>query len=172
MKRSDRVPAAMKPVFDGVASRTDAFCQQFLNKEYRQIIRELIAALCRKRPSPLVRGKAETWAAGVIHAIGMVNFLFDRSQTPHCKATDIQSFFGVAESTVQGKSKQIRDLMGMSQLSPVWTVPSGLGDNPLAWMVQVNGLIVDIRSASIDLQREAFRRGMIPYVPADRDADD
>jgi hypothetical protein len=39
---------------------TDTFSQQYLNDEYVQLCRELTATLCRKRPSPLARGKAAT----------------------------------------------------------------------------------------------------------------
>ena len=35
----------------------------------------------------------------------------------------------------------------------------------MAWMIQVNGLIVDARYVSREVQEEAFRRGMIPYLP-------
>jgi hypothetical protein len=30
---------------------------------------------------------------------------------------------------------------------------------------------MDIRDASRELQAEAFQRGLIPYIPADRDGD-
>jgi hypothetical protein len=56
----------------------------------------------------------------------------------------------------------------MGPLSPEWTLPSRLGDNPMLWMVQVDGLIVDIRLAPIELQRLAFEKGLIPFVPADQ----
>ena len=29
----------------------------------------------------------------------------------------------------------------METFSPEWTLPSRLGDNPMVWMLQVNGLI-------------------------------
>jgi len=35
-------------------------------------------------------------------------------------------------------------------------------------MVQVNGLIVDIRYLPVEMQEEAHRRGMIPHVPGER----
>jgi hypothetical protein len=44
----------------------------------------------------------------------MVNFLFDSSQTPYIKASELYQVFGVAESTGQGKSKTIRDAMKMN----------------------------------------------------------
>ena len=66
--------------------------------------------LARKRPSPLLGGRPETWACGIIRTIGWVNFLDDSSQ-PHMKLTAIDKAFGVAESTGQGKSKAIRTML-------------------------------------------------------------
>src|SRR6266699_3330643 len=80
---SQNVPKEMQARFDEITQLTDAFSQAYLNDEYALLCRELTATLCRKRPSPLARGKATTWACGIIHALGMVNFLFDSSQTPH-----------------------------------------------------------------------------------------
>ncbi|MFU8790399.1 MAG: DUF6398 domain-containing protein, partial [Methylobacter sp.] len=37
----------------------------------------------------------------------------DKSQTPHLRNADLCKKFGVAESTVQAKSKIIRDMLGM-----------------------------------------------------------
>ena len=73
--------------------------------EYQALCRKLAAALARKRPSPLTRGKPEVWACAVVRVIGWVNFLDDSSQTPHMKLTAIDKAFGVAESTGQGKAK-------------------------------------------------------------------
>jgi hypothetical protein len=85
--------------------------------------------LCRKRPSPLEKGRASTWACGVTQAIGIVNFLFDPSQTPHMKAADLYRAFGLGQSTGQGKSKLVRDLLKMGQLDPEWTLPSRVAHN-------------------------------------------
>lgn len=125
MKKTENVPKAMKDKYDEVISITDSFSQNHLNEEYATQIRYAVAALCRKRPSPLERGKAATWACGVTHALGMVNFLFDQSQTPHIKAQKLYAEFGVAESTGQGKSKVIRELLKMRQFGAEWTLPSG-----------------------------------------------
>ena len=35
-------------------------------------------------------------------------------------------------------------------------------------MLQVNGLMIDIRQAPADLQRLAYERGLIPLVPPKR----
>ncbi len=60
-----------------VAAITDRVCAEHLDDEYAVLCRKAIAALARKRPSPLLRGEARTWAAGVIYTLGMVNFLMD-----------------------------------------------------------------------------------------------
>ena len=162
---SQNVPKDMQGRFDEITQLTDAFCQTYLNDEYEQLCRELTATLCRKRPSPLVRGKAATWACGIIHALGMVNFLFDSSQKPYVPASQICSYFGLSTSTMQAKSKQIRDLLDMYQFAPEWTLPSMVDQNPLIWMLEVNGLIIDVRHAPRAIQEEALRKGLIPYIP-------
>jgi len=159
---SEQVPKDMQARFDEITQLTDAFSQVYLNDEYASLCRQLTATLCRKRPSPLSQGKVATWACGIIHALGMVNFLFDASQTPHVSSSQIASHFGLSPSTMQAKSKQIRDLLDMYQMDPDWTLPSKIDDNLLVWMIQVNGLIIDARHAPREIQEEAFRKGLIP----------
>ena len=167
MQPPEKVPKGMAEKFSAITTLTDAFCAQSLNDEYRQMIHRVVGTLARKRPSPLLRGKENVWAAAAVHAVGRVNFLDDPSKSPHCKPKAIYEFFGIGESTGQSKSKEIRDLLNMGPLSPDWTLPSRLASNPLAWMVQVNGFIVDIRGMPIEMQRIAFQKGLIPYVPAE-----
>jgi Domain of unknown function (DUF6398) len=162
---SQHVPKDLQERFEEITLLTDAFCQTYLNDEYMQLCRELTATLCRKRPSPLVRGKANTWACGIIHALALVNFLFDSSQTPHISASQIWEYFGLSSSTMQAKSKQIRDRLGMYPMDPDWSTPSMVDQNPLIWMLSVNGLIIDVRHAPREIQEAAFRQGLIPYLP-------
>lgn len=170
MSLSERIPKTMAEKFAAIAALVDVFCTKHLNEEYRQMIHHVVGALARKRPSPLLRGKENVWAAAAVHAVGRVNFLDDPSQTPHCKPKLIYEFFGIGESTGQNKSKEIRDLLKMGPMSPEWTVPSRLADNPMVWLLQVNGFIVDIREMPVEVQQMAFEKGLIPYVPAERDA--
>ncbi|MEO5607965.1 MAG: DUF6398 domain-containing protein [Polaromonas sp.] len=165
MTPSERVPAALQEKFDAIAQATDAFCDQRLNDDYKKVIRQALAALSRKRPSPLLKGKEPSWAAGVVHAVGMVNFLFDPSQTPHCKAPEIYAHFGVGASTGLARSSETRNALDMSQLSPDWTVAGNMDKNPLVWMLEVNGLLVDVRQMPLEVQEIALAQGMIPYIP-------
>jgi hypothetical protein len=40
--------------------------------------------------------------------------------------------------------------------------------NSAMWMVNVNGFILDVRICTREVQEEAFLKGLIPYIPADR----
>ena len=165
MTPSNRVPTALQSKFDAISLATDAFCDQHLNDEYKQLIRQTLAALCRKRPSPLLKGLENSWAAGAVHALGMVNFLFDATQTPHCKATDIWAHFDLAMTTGQNHSKKIRDALGMGLMDSLWSLPSRMDANPMTWMLKVNGLMVDARRLPLEVQDIAYAKGLIPYVP-------
>jgi hypothetical protein len=162
------VPNSMQPIFAEVSQRIDDFCREHLNKEYALVSRQLAATLCRKRPSPLLKGKPEQWACACVYVIGSTNFLHDKTQTPHLPLGRVCELFGIGKSTATSKARSIQDTLKICQLDPCWTLPSKLYDNPLVWMLEVNGFMVDIRHAPLELQEEAFRRGLIPFVPGRR----
>jgi hypothetical protein len=161
------VKEEVRRAHDEVVALTDAFCREHLD-EYGALCRKLAGVLARKRPSPLTRGKPESWASGIVRVVGWVNFLGDPSQPHHMRMTDIDEGFGVSEATGSAKSKAIRDLLKIRGFEPEWTLPGRMDDNPLIWMLEVNGLITDIRSCPREAQVVAFEKGLIPYIPADR----
>jgi hypothetical protein len=148
-----------------IAGLVDAFCKEHLDEEYAELCRLLTEKLGRKRPSPLVSGKPNSWACGIVRTIGWVNFLDDPSQTPHMKLTAIDKLFGVGESTGQSKSLLIRKTLNIGPMQPEWTLLKHLDTNPMVWMFEINGLVVDIRHLGREIQEEALRRGLIPYIP-------
>ncbi|MCD6345371.1 MAG: hypothetical protein J7M17_07210 [Anaerolineae bacterium] len=165
MQKKILVPKKMRAKYDEIVKLTDDFCQVHLNDEYAELCRKMAAKLSRKRPSPLERGRVKSWAAAIIYTIGRINFLFDKTQTPHLKARQLCQLIGVSQNTASGKSTEIMRMFNLTQFDPDWTLPSRMDGNPLAWMISVNGLIVDARSAPREIQEEAFRLGLIPYLP-------
>ncbi|MBA2446950.1 MAG: tetratricopeptide repeat protein, partial [Chloroflexi bacterium] len=161
----ESVPRDLRPHFDALVGLTDAVCREHLNEEYAQLCRRLAAALCRKRPSPVTRGRLESWACGITYTIGSVNFLFDKSQEPHLTAGELCALFGVSPSTGAAKATEIRKLFRMRPYDPEWCLPSKLDQNPFAWMIMVNGIIMDARHAPREVQEEALRLGLIPRLP-------
>ncbi len=155
----------MQARYQEIVLMTDVFCQERLDSEYRDLCRELTAALARKRPSPLNNGQIKTWACGIVYAIGSVNFLFDKSQSPHMCSDELCAWFCVATSTGGNKAKQIREMFNMFPFDEKWTLSSIVEKDPMRWMISVDGFIVDARYLPRAIQEEAYQKGLIPYVP-------
>ena len=160
-----RVPKALRLVADEIVAITDAVCRAVLDEEYADLTRRAVAKLARKRPSPTA-GRRATWAAGVVYALGEANFVFDPASEPYVTADELSEAFGVAKSTMGSKARQVRDLLRISPFSPEFQRADVAAQNPLMWIIEVNGLAVDARHVPVDIQVEAFERGFIPYVPA------
>ena len=165
---NEKVPKKLRSHYEEIASIIDTVCQKHLNAEYAEMSRKMASALARKRPSPLESGRANTWACGIVYTIGFVNFLFDKSFPPYLSAEDLCNAFGVAKGTGYNKSKIIRELFDLMQFDPRWTLPSLMDQNPMTWMISVNGLMIDARRAPRFIQEEAYHKGLIPYLPGER----
>jgi hypothetical protein len=72
------------------------------------------------------------------------------------RSTDIDYYLGTSPSSGAAKLAAIRKIMKMHQLDPNWTLPSRLADNPMVWMLQVNGFMMDVRNAPREVQEIAF----------------
>ncbi|MDF2904324.1 MAG: hypothetical protein K0S25_1962 [Bacillus sp. (in: firmicutes)] len=118
------------------------FCRAHLDEEYEQLVVKMVEKMGRKRTVPFMTGKLEVWAAGIIHAIGTINFLFDKSFPPYATANDICQYFGVAQSTSSQKSKVIRDMFKMSYFDNEFGTVRSQESNPFNKMISINGLIV------------------------------
>jgi hypothetical protein len=166
--RLNSVPKTMMPAYEKIVGLINDVCERHLNSEYRDLARAMTAALCRKRPSPLTSGQPRTWACGIIYVLGRINFLGDHSFSPHMTTAELCAAFEVGESTVHAKARVIEKAVETQPFDPQWTLPSLIAKNPLVWMAQVNGLLVDLRDMPREVQEIAFEDGLIPYIPADR----
>ena len=162
------IPKSMQEKYNEIATIIITFCEQRLNDEYTEVCLRLLETLCRKRPSPLLSGKANTWACGIVYAVGSNNFIFDKSQKEYMSAKDLATGFNLAASTAASKAGEISKYVGMYTFDPKWTLASKLADNPLIWLFETEkGFIIDIRHASRDLQVQAYEAGLIPFIPDD-----
>ena len=94
------------------------------------------------------------------------DFLFDPAQTPHLTGRELCALFGVSQSACAAKTREIRQIFDIVQLDPRWCLPSKLAENPLVWMIPINGVIVDMRTMPRELQERAYQLGLIPFIPA------
>jgi len=163
------VPKVMSARYMEIAEIIEKFCEEKLNAEYKDICLRALAKLCRKRPSPVVSGKARTWACGIVYAIGSTNFIFDKSQPINMTAGEISEWFGLSKNTAGGKATEIKNLLDLSYFNTEFSLKKLIDDNPMIWYLKVNGYLVDIRTMPREAQEEALRKGLIPYIPADND---
>ncbi len=163
--RSLRIPQALRHEAGEILKLTDSFCAEHLDAEYGELCHKLVAKLARKRPSPLARGDLRIWAGTVIYTLGSINFLFDRSQHPHLTGDQLSALTGVPKSTLTAKAKRIREALRIGPMEPELCRRKILESNPLAWLISVNGVIVDARTMPPEMQAEAFRKGLIPWLP-------
>ncbi len=161
------MPDEFEEAFAAVVKLIDAFCEQYLNEDYRQLCEEM-AMVIYLGELPSQRDKPAGWASGIVHALGWVNFLQDPGLSPHMTSAQVAEGFGVSQGTMTAKSKIIRDEFDLVQLDPDWCLPAMLVDNPLVWMFDVGGLMMDIRMAPRQVQEEAYQLGLIPFIPADK----
>jgi hypothetical protein len=163
------VPHAVKPCVGRVVTVTDAGCLEHLDQEYADLCRRVVGKLGRKRPSPLTRGAPRIWAAGIVYAVGQLNFVFDPTQTPHATADQLSEWLGVKKTTMANKARLVRDTLKLSHLDGEFMRRDLVDASPLTWLLEVDGLLVDIRRAPRNLQLQALELGLIPYLPGGTD---
>ena len=102
------MPDEFKKAFAAVVELIDAFCEQYLDEDYRQLCEEM-AMVIYLRELPSQRDKLAGWASGVVHAVGWVNFLHDPDRSPHMTSAQLAEGFGVSQGTMMAKSRIIRE---------------------------------------------------------------
>jgi hypothetical protein len=161
------VPKKNRRLFEQIVELIDAFCDAHLNENYKELCEHMTGVICRTH-LPLSTSSPVDWAGGIVHAVGWVNFLHDPKQSPHMTSAQLAEGLGASQETMTAKSKIIRAKLDLMPLDPDWCLPELLKDNPLVWMLDVDGVEMDIRRASRDVQEEAYDMGLIPFIPADR----
>lgn len=159
------IPDEFEKAFVAVVELTDAFCEQYLDEDYRQLCEEM-AVVIYVRELPSQRDKLAGWAGGIVHALGWVNYLYDPTMSPHITSREIAKEFGVSQGTMTAKSRIVRDALKLVPLDPDWCISVEPEDNPMVWMLDIGGLMMDIRMAPLQVQEEAYQLGLIPFIPA------
>lgn len=138
------------------------FCREKINEEYEQLCIALVKKLGRKRNVPFMTGNLDIWAASVIYTIGALNFLFDKSFEPYIPSNDIHEYFGTKSSTINAKSKLIRDLLKLNRFNNEFSTNRMIDFNPFNQFVMVDDMIIPLDSLPEEYQemvKEARSKG-------------
>ena len=106
--------------YDEISEKIKSFSKEHLNEEYMNICMKATKTLCLNHEEDLKKGKSLSWAAGIVHAIGSVNNLFDSKDEPYIKALDLYKAFEVSSSTGLSKSKEVKKLLNISEENSEW----------------------------------------------------
>lgn len=131
---------------------TAGFCDEHLNQEYKELCEKLISKMARKHQVPFLRGNTEIWAASIIHALGSINFLFDKDSEPYVSADDICAYFGTAKNTISNKARLIRNMFNMNYWDNEFSTSDMLANDPFAEYVEIDGFVVNINALPPELQ--------------------
>ena len=85
-------------------------------------------------------------------------------------ADQLAACLGVVKTTMANKAALINKTLNLGVFEPDLTRSAMLEQHPLAWLVEVDGLIFDARTLPLELQDEARRRGLIPNLDRHRAA--
>lgn len=108
--------------YEEVIEKIKSFSNEYLNEEYKNICVVAAETLFFNNEEQLKKGKSFSWAAGIVHAIGTVNNLFDSKEEPYIKAADLYKAFGVSSSTGSSKSKEVKNLLNLSKENEQWII--------------------------------------------------
>lgn len=128
------------------------FCAKKLNAEYYELSERLVNKLGRKKSNPLVGGQAKVWSVGVIHALGTINFLFDKSFEPYVTIDELNDSFGTKKSTTGQKSKFIRDLLKIKYTDLEFVTPSAIESVPYKQKIAFDHLFASVNGLTAVLQ--------------------
>lgn len=128
-KLLEKVLQELRPRFVEIVAITDKFCDDHLTDEYKELCRKMAVAVCQSR-LPVTSGKVVSWAAGIVSALGWVNFLGDPSQKPHMRQEDIAKV--VVQSMRRVERPEVTSVWHFSRRKENWRTDDA-GRQPLGW---------------------------------------
>jgi len=108
--------------YEEIIDKIKSFSNEYLNEEYENICVKATETLFFNNEDKLKKGKSFSWGAGIVHAIGTINNLFDSKEEPYIKAVDLYKEFGVSSSTGSSKSKEVKNLLDLSKENTKWLI--------------------------------------------------
>ena len=54
----------------------------------------------------------------------------------------------------------------MSWATPEFLRADVIDSSSMVWFIEIDGFILDVRSLPVEIQAQAFAKGIIPYIPA------
>ncbi|BCZ48008.1 hypothetical protein psyc5s11_40750 [Clostridium gelidum] len=145
--------------YEEIIDKIKSFSSEYLSDEYKNICIGAAETLFLNNEEQLKKGKSLSWAAGIVHAIGTINNLFDSKEEPYIKATDLYKAFGVSGSTGSTKSKEVQKLLDLSKENKQWILDNDKNiknsiNNRLEEKQEVTVTLDDISKSSEKIEKQ------------------
>lgn len=115
VENPEGVPKALASRFQKIVALSDGFWRDHEMDEQARACRERVAALCRRRSSPIQKGWAKTWACGAVIAQSQMGQL---SAHAPFRVKDICGFFKVRLKTGQQRAEVILQALKLTPPAP------------------------------------------------------
>lgn len=137
--------------YEEIIDKIKSFSNEYLNEEYENICVKATETLFLNNEDKLKKGKSFSWAAGIVHAIGTINNLFDSKEEPYIKVADLYKEFGVSSSTGSSKSKEVKSLLDLSKENTKWMISKDQNIEEVAVTVD------SAKSVNKEVEKETFK---------------
>ncbi len=146
-----KVPKALRPRAAEIMTLTDQFAAAHLDQDYVPIVRRLLAALARKRPSPLLQGEPPEWAAAALSVVLSLNLVFDPDRHPLFSEGRLLRHFGVSADRAMelGQLSESTSLTPLDLILPRYEQPF---EDLSLWLMDVEAGFADPLAPPPDLQ--------------------
>lgn len=114
MNNNLNIPTELTVRVDEILVKINDFSTKVLSDTYTEKFTELLEVLANTEENKLLRGKSNTWAAGVVHAIFFVN---DTLNKKGIRMDELADLFEVSEGTIGAKSREIRKFLNIDKTS-------------------------------------------------------
>ncbi|MBN20461.1 MAG: hypothetical protein CL678_04160 [Bdellovibrionaceae bacterium] len=142
MKKTNKEKELIKAKTFQLKELIRGFCSKYLNNDYEQLCFSLVDRMARKRQVPYLTGRLNIWAASVIHQIGRINFLYDKSFQPYVSMGDIADYFETSKKTIGPKATQIEQMFKMRHFHPDFSTVQMMEKSLFRNLVLIDGFIV------------------------------
>ena len=144
-----------------IMSIIEEVCKNNLSEEYLFLAENLCKEIFKLENSNLNKSKANSWACGIVHALGLKNGLFTNKSTIDIKASDFYKLFNVSSSTGLSKSKEVRAMIDVDDDK---------------WLISLNNKEIKVAEdeVAIDIEEEVkieekFESSVEPTIEEDKD---
>ena len=115
-----RLSTERAQVLQDINGLLEGFCDHRMGKDFMRLARAASTELCQDASCPVHRGKRESWASGIVHALAQANGILGSSQAGSIQPVDIHTYFKVSSSTTSKKSSQIKKILEIGADNRQW----------------------------------------------------